>query len=312
MLVETARCDYRDWLHSARDLSPHTIKAYEADLSHFEAYLGEGRELEHITRESVLGFVSQQRLAGLTTSSIRRRASSIRGFCLWLFEGSRIETNPCDRIAIDLPARRSLPKALPENDLARLLRYLQAEAEGASKSAGPDGCRRELVTLLAVALMVVTGLRVGELVSVELNDIDLDSGTIRVLGKGRRERVVYVSNGWVVDILTRYLKSRRCLDIAHANVFIRSTGKPLSTATLRTRLATASRSAGVDRRVTPHMLRHTAATQLVESGVDIRFVQRLLGHASLSTTEIYTHVSDQSLRRVIAAADVIGRVLNSE
>jgi site-specific recombinase XerD len=129
-----------------------------------------------------------------------------------------------------------------------------------------------------------------------------------VLGKGRRERMVYVSDSWIAELLRHHLATRSALNLPHEQLLSNQRGQPLSTAALRSRLSKASAQAGIKRRITPHMLRHTAATQLVESGVDIRFVQRLLGHASIATTEIYTHVSDQSVHRAIKRANVLGRV----
>jgi integrase/recombinase XerD len=157
--------------------------------------------------------------------------------------------------------------------------------------------------------MVATGVRVGELVTIGIRDIDVEGGTIRVLGKGQRERIVYVTDSWQRRLIGSYLHTRADSSPRHDVALVNSHGERLSTATVRARLAKASADARLGRHLTPHMLRHTAATQLIESGVDIRFVQRLLGHASLSTTEIYTHVSDSALRSAVEDARVVGRSL---
>jgi site-specific recombinase XerD len=129
---------------------------------------------------------------------------------------------------------------------------------------------------------------------------------MRILGKGRRERHVYLTNDWIAGLMSRYLATRLLLNVQGPTVLFNDRGSPMSPAAMRSRLAKAAEVAGLSERVTPHMLRHTAATQLIEAGVDIRFIQRLLGHASLTTTEIYTHVSDRALRRVVSDADVLG------
>jgi integrase/recombinase XerD len=165
----------------------------------------------------------------------------------------------------------------------------------------------DVTTLLGVSLMLVTGVRVSELVNISCTDIDLDDRAVRILGKGRRERVVYLANERLTAFLGSYLRLRQRLAIGHDVLLFNRRGQPLSAAAMRDRLIKAARAAQIDTRVTPHMLRHTAATQLVEAGVDIRLVQRLLGHASLSTTEIYAHVSDTALKRAVVSADILER-----
>jgi integrase/recombinase XerD len=154
--------------------------------------------------------------------------------------------------------------------------------------------------------MVGTGIRVHEVVGIRCRDLDLPERSLRVLGKGRRERHVYLTNDWIAGLTDRYLATRRLLGVQSPMLLFYSRGAPMSASTMRSRLAKAAEVAGLNERVKPHMLRHTAATQLIEAGVDIRFIQRLLGHASLTTTEIYTHVSDRALRRVVSDADVLG------
>jgi integrase/recombinase XerD len=159
-----------------------------------------------------------------------------------------------------------------------------------------------------VALMVSTGVRVHEVVGLKCQDIDLASRAIRLVGKGRRERQVFLTNDWIATLTEAYLAVRGSYDLTHPRLLFNLQFEPLTTAAMRARLAKAASAAGIEQRVTPHMLRHTAATQLIEAGVDIRYIQRLLGHASLSTTEIYTHVSDHALKRVVSEADVLGRL----
>jgi integrase/recombinase XerD len=177
--------------------------------------------------------------------------------------------------------------------------------------AHPDLVRKrphESTTLLAVALMVSTGVRVHEVVGFRHQDIDLAGRAIRLVGKGRRERQVFLTNDWIASMTEAYLVVRSTLDLPHPRLLFNLHYDALTPAAMRSRLAKAARASGIEQRVTPHMLRHTAATQLIEAGVDIRYIQRLLGHASLSTTEIYTHVSDHALKRVVSEADILGRL----
>jgi integrase/recombinase XerD len=157
--------------------------------------------------------------------------------------------------------------------------------------------------------MVTTGVRVNEAVSIRCQDINLFDRSLRIVGKGGRERNVFLTNDWITDLTRGYLKTRTTLCLEHSQLLFNARHEPLTTQAMRSRLAKAACDAGLRVKVTPHMLRHTAATQLIEAGVDIRYIQRLLGHASLTTTEIYTHVSDNALRRVVSDADVLERLL---
>ena len=131
------------------------------------------------------------------------------------------------------------------------------------------------------------------------------------MGKGRRERQVFLPNDWIAGLTSAYIEGRSSLGIEHSRLLFNLRYDPLTHPRCDPGSAKAARAAGLETHVTPHMLRHTAATQLIEAGVDIRYIQRLLGHASLSTTEIYTHVSDRALSRVVSDADVLGRFVQA-
>ena len=208
---------------------------------------------------------------------------------------------------------RTVPPAarlVPTDELDRLFRSLcRTAGVHARDSVSVLERPHESTTLLAVALMVATGVRVNEVVSIRCQDIDLPGRSVRIVGKGRRERHVFLTNDWIGGLTRAYLRTRASLDVGHSQLLFNRRYDPLTAPAMRVRLSSAAREAGLGARVTPHMLRHTAATQLIEAGVDIRYIQRLLGHASLSTTEIYTHVSDRALMRVVSDADVLGRRL---
>lgn len=311
MQLREAQTNYLRWLLAARELSPHTIRAYEGDLSSFEQSLGCRVEVDRIDRDAVISFLQEQKESGLSPASLRRRASALRGFSRWLLSRHLIQSDPWSGASVALGRSRRLPRVLPAQELDRLLTFLRLAAGVDARRAEPASVRKaphESTTLLAVALMVATGVRVQEAVNLQFSDIDLDARTIRLLGKGRRERQVFLPNQWIVDLTGAYLQTRAALAPPHQRLLFNLRYQPLTTAAMRSRLARAASTAGLQVRVTPHMLRHTAATQLIEAGVDIRFIQRLLGHASLSTTEIYTHISDRALRRVISDADVLGRL----
>lgn len=312
--IRQARTQYIRWLEATRELSPHTIRAYESDITALERHLGDGALVQQISGEQLLAFIEEQRTAGLAPRSLRRRASGLRGFCKWLQSRQLLEVDPWARVTLRLGRSRRLPRPVPTHDLDRLLDSLRCAADADPDHVADDALRRpdEATTLLAVALMLITGLRVSEMVGLREDDVDVPGRSLRILGKGLRERQVFLTNDWIAGLTAAYITTRRTLGIEHDRLLFNHHGRPLTAAAMRSRLSKAAHAAGVSHRVTPHMLRHTAATQLIEAGVDIRFVQRLLGHASLGTTELYTHVSDIALKRTISAADVLGRSLSRD
>jgi site-specific recombinase XerD len=162
----------------------------------------------------------------------------------------------------------------------------------------------EAVFRTIVRLMVGTGMRVGELCKIKLDDLSPEGAVVRIHGKGARDRVAYVTDPGLRRDLQRLVAQRR--KAGTAALFVNRYGSHMRPQSVRSKLRRLAKEAGLSRRVTPHMLRHTAATLLIETGVDIRFVQRLLGHSSIATTEIYTHVSDEALRVTLERADVLG------
>jgi integrase/recombinase XerD len=311
MQVCQAREQYVRWLFVTRDLSPHTIRAYGADIAALERHLGIRASVTEIDRDRLVDFMEIQRAAGLSSTSLRRRASGLRGFCRWLLLCRLLDTDPWTDVTVAVGRARKLPRIVPTHDLDRLLRSLRHSAGvgDVGQPEGPLARPHECTTLLAVALMVATGMRVAEAVSAKASDVDLPERSVRIVGKGRREREVFLPNEWITGLMTAYLRTRAALGLEHPQLLFNSRNEPLTAAAMRSRLARAATVAGLTAKVTPHMLRHTAATQLIEAGVDIRYIQRLLGHASLTTTEIYTHVSDLALRRVVSDADVMGRLM---
>ena len=311
MQIQEAKSNYVRWLAATRGLSPHTVRAYCGDVGVLAAHLGPQMRVKSISADRLQGLVGTMRSAGMSDSSIRRRVAGIRSFSKWLLASNLIDSDSWFQEPLRLPAARSLPRAVPGAELSLLLRYLSAAAGVGAGQAPSDTLRRtdDRTTLLAVGLMVATGVRVSELVTISCADIDIPSATVRVTGKGRRERTVYLPGRWISRLCHLHIATHKQMASNHQFLLFNRDGAPLTPAAMRARLTVAVRRAGLSRHITPHMLRHSAATQLLESGVDIRYVQRLLGHASITTTEIYTHVTDHALRQVISNANVLERCL---
>lgn len=311
MEFEEARHAYLRWLAVTQNYSQHTLRAYAGDLTILERCVGSRTLIRSISDRELFEFLESQQRSGLTASTIRRRACAVGGFCSWLVNEHQLERNPWDAIRLNMRRARPLPRPVPSQDLRQLLAHLSARA--GLLPSGIDGFTlarpAAATTLLSVALMVATGVRIGEVVAIREHDIDLGHRQLRIHGKGSRERQVYLSNDWVTQLIACYRTLRVELCVEHSRFLFNRHGNPISTSALRARISKSAAEALIPRPITPHMLRHSAATELIEAGVDIRYVQRLLGHASLSTTEIYTHVTDRSLRRVLTEADVLGRAL---
>lgn len=304
-----ARAQYVRWLGATRSLSAHTVRAYNGDLCAFERYVGAELTASEIDRERLIGFLERQRELGLAATTVKRRASAVRGFCRWLVDGGALLDDPWVGLPVTAGRGRRLPRLVPLAALNALLTSLRIRV---APNADPDGVGRnphQATTLLAVSLMVATGVRVNELVNIRCEDIDMGRRSVRILGKGSRERQVFITNDWLADTTLAYLRVRFKLGVTHDRLLFNCQLAPLTAPAVRRRLGAGVRDARLGVVITPHMLRHTAATQLIEAGVDIRLIQTLLGHASLSTTEIYTHVSDAALKRVLVDADVLGTAM---
>ena len=314
MHVQEAHTVFVTWLEVTRDLSPHTVRAYSSDVSALTLHVGLDSQVADISSDTIVDFVQAQRASAIRATTIRRRLAGLRCFCRWLVDNDYLDSDPWVDVAFHIRKGRTLPRPVPPSELTTLLDFLSHEA-GVSLSTAdsrPLDHPHEATTLLAVAVMFATGLRVSETVGIRCCDLDIADRTVRVNGKGSRERTVFLPGEWMPNLLHSYLSTRSVLGIENPILFFNRLGAPLSSAAMRTRLDKAARNAGIVRRITPHMLRHSAATQLIESGVDIRYVQRLLGHSSLSTTEIYTHVSDSALRGMITTANVLERALTHD
>lgn len=281
-----------------RQLSEHTLQAYACDVADLQRWLPRGAVVSDVTTETLKAYL--EALVGerkLAPASIRRRFACFRGFFGRLCERGHA-SDPFVGWRLKLPRRKRLPRALSREETCVLL----ARLHGASGRlfAGNATLR------VAVSLMVATGMRVGELCKLRVDDMAPDAAALRVHGKGARDRIAYIADAAFRAELRALVDERRRAGGGATPLFVNRHGARMKPQSIRTRLHRAAREAGLPRRITPHMLRHTAATLLIETGVDIRVVQRLLGHSSIATTEIYTHVSDEALRLTLERANVLG------
>lgn len=277
---------------SAVTLSGHTMRAYSSDLADYVTFVGPRKSLGAVHAEQLRAYIFHLRsVRALKESTIKRKLATLKLLVKWAIHEGRLKANPFDALNEKIRLPRKLPRALDRDDSRRLRRAVEPVTAGTDF----DKMRRTA----AVQLLLETGIRVGELVSIACQDVSLADKAIVIHGKGNRQRLVYLYKRTLLRAIARYVERRSRIATRHEELFISAVGTPLSTAQVRRELREIAASAGLARRVTPHMLRHTCATSWLESGLDIRFVQKLLGHHSISTTEIYTHVSDQGLRAAL-------------
>ncbi|HVP75220.1 MAG TPA: tyrosine recombinase [Gaiellaceae bacterium] len=270
---------------AAARLAPRTVDAYRRDLTDFTAFLG--KPPAGASADDLAGYVASLRAAGRAGTTIARRVAALRSFYRHqVLLGARSD-NPAAEV--ELPRRRrTLPRTLSPGEAERLIE--------AAAGTGPRALRdRALVELLYGA-----GLRVSEAVGLERSGVDLEQRLVRCLGKGSKERIVPVGRE-AVEALRRYLaRGRPYLDKRHRpELFLNAQGGALTRAGAFLILRRLAGKAGLEpERIHPHLLRHSFATHLLEGGADLRSVQEMLGHADLSTTERYTHVSDRRRREL--------------
>lgn len=287
---------FLQYLATERNASPFTLKSYREDLMMFVNWLCDGYGTcprpEQVTMLDLRGYVAALHEAEYAKSTISRRLASLRSFYRFGQREGWTKANPAKALRNPRKSHK-LPHFLSTDDIKRLL-----EAPSATQ---PMGLRDRAI----LETLYSAGLRVSELVGLNDGDLDLETGIVRVRGKGRRERISPLGS-YATQALRRWLSVRRlAADEAQARlapIFVNKFGRRLTTRSVGRLLEKYLASTGLDRRTSPHTLRHSFATHLLDRGADIRSVQELLGHKSLVTTQIYTHVSTANLRAVYEKA----------
>ncbi len=274
-----------DYLSYEKRYSPHTISGYRRDLERFVAFLKTQQidDFASVTPAQIRHFITQTHADGLGSKSLQRLLSSLRGLYRLLLRDGKVDSNPARDISAPKADKR-LPKSLEIEQVERLL-------------AIPTDTPLAARDLAMMELFYSSGLRLAEIAGLNLDDLDLASALVRVIGKGSRQRVVPVGRK-AVEALRHWLKQRQPLAAdGETAAFVNNKGSRLSHRSIQRRLDHWAKRQGLDQHVHPHRLRHAFATHLLQSSGDIRAVQELLGHANISTTQIYTHLDFQYLAR---------------
>ncbi len=293
--------EYLTYLHVERGLAPATIRAYRADLADFAASRDVSRDWA-TSAEAAVGYLAARSRRGrradpgLAPSSLRRRAAALKGFYRFAYGEGLILFDVAAHLDLPRPSRL-LPETLTQEEVRRLLEAAGGDDPGTERD-------RALLELLYAA-----GLRISEAVGLDREDLSVDGAFVRVIGKGDKERLVPVGDV-ALDELARWMTGprERLLALGHVSplrggpIFIGDRGRRLARQQAWAAVKRAAAGAGLADRVSPHTLRHSFATHLLEGGADLRIVQELLGHASISTTQLYTHLTGERIRDVYSRA----------
>ncbi len=280
-------------LYAEKGYSEHTCRAYASDIRHFFTFCFPESDPDEVPETELLGFVREKNglvirnymmalsKRGLKKRTVSRKLSAIKTFFNHLIKCGKMDVNPCDS-AIYPKVRMSIPGFLTVDAVFRLLDSIETDSI--------LGCRN----MAMFETFYSTGLRAGEMASLDITDINFTNRTVRVMGKGSKERVVPIGRR-ALDALEKY---RKRLGRAHSPLFLNKNGTRLSSRSMGRILAKIVTLCGLDVPVSPHTLRHSFATHMLDSGADLRGIQEILGHASLSTTQVYTHVTTDRLMQV--------------
>lgn len=280
--------EYLEYLKYQRNYSKYTLINYQNDILEYLEYLKrenlDYREIEYSDIRFYFMYLTDQ--LKMKSTSVARKISSLRGFYKYLVNQGKVEHNVFSLITLPKKEKK-LPRYFQYNELEQLF--------SVSDLKDPKGQRDQLL----LELLYATGVRVGELVEIHLADIHLENETIQVLGKGNKERIVSFGD-YAKDALERYLRDGRnkLLKDKTDYLFLNHLGKPLTTRGVRYILNEMIKKTSLNKKISPHMIRHSFATHLLNEGCDLFTVQQLLGHASVKATQIYTHISTDRLKEV--------------
>ena len=281
----TYREEYLSYIEFERRLSKNTVASYANDLDKYYLFLKKRNisSVSKITKKDILDYLEYLSKEGISTTSIARKLTTIKNFHSFLYQREFIDSDVAS--SIERPKlRKALPKVLTIEEVDRLLDV-------------PLNTIFDYRDKAMLELMYATGLRVSELLNLTLNDIDFENCIVRCMGKGKKERIIPIGE-YVLDSMKKYLEKRPKLYLMKRDdhLFLNNHGKGLSRSSFFKMIKHRLKLCNINIDISPHTLRHSFATHMIEHGSDLRVVQELLGHSDISTTRIYTHISNQKVR----------------
>lgn len=276
-------CKYR------KELNRNTLKAYRIDLEQYLSFIKKDFLLKARIEEYITELHKKYK-----QKTVKRKIASIKAFYRYLEEEERLEGSyPFTKIRVKFKETESLPRIIPRNDIERLLNYMY----DVMKQSGQEATIYR--DLSVIEMFFATGARVYEISNLKIQDIDLDNGIIKLFGKGSKERYVQIGSPEVLEVVKEYYRLNQQEIDKSGFFFVNRQGKRFSEQSIRRMIRKYSCQAGISIHITPHMFRHSVATYLLEEGVDIMYIQKILGHSSIKTTQIYLHIASKKQMEIL-------------
>jgi integrase/recombinase XerD len=276
-------CKYR------KELNRNTLKAYRIDLEQYLSFIKKDFLLKARIEEYITELHKKYK-----QKTVKRKIASIKAFYRYLEEEERLEgSNPFTKIRVKFKEIESLPRIIPRNDIERLLNHMY----DVMKQSGQEATIYR--DLSVIEMFFATGARVYEISNLKIQDIDLDNGIIKLFGKGSKERYVQIGSPEVLEVVKEYYRLNQQEIAKSGFFFVNRQGKRFSEQSIRRMIRKYSCQAGISIHITPHMFRHSVATYLLEEGVDIMYIQKILGHSSIKTTQIYLHIASKKQMEIL-------------
>ena len=288
---------YLDFCKTHKRLSSHTIRAYKNDLMQFY----------NSDYDNVESYIEQLTQSNIKTNTLRRKIACMKVFYNYLKYQNIIEENPFNQLRFQFRTEKVLPKTIPYDILKSIFICLEQKVIVSKTDYQKQHAERNL---LIISLLLSTGIRISELCHIHLKDINLSNKTLHIIGKGKKERILFLGDQKTFNLLETYINKTR----NESNDFLfpgKHSPKPLSEQSVRLIIKRIVEQNSLSKTITPHMFRHSFATMLLDNDVDIRYIQQILGHSSISITQIYTHVSHSKQKEILSSFNPIS-VIHSE
>ena len=285
---------YLDYCKTHKRLSSHTIRAYKNDLMQFY----------NSDYDNVESYIEQLTRSNIKTNTLRRKIACMKVFYNYLKYQNIIEENPFNQLRFQFRTEKILPKTIPYNILKNIFLYLEQRVVISKTDYQKQKAERNL---LIISILLSTGIRISELCHIHLKDINLSNKTLHIIGKGKKERILFLGDQKTFNLLETYINKTR----NESNDFLfpgKHSPKPLSEQSVRLILKRIVEQNSLSKTITPHMFRHSFATMLLDNDVDIRYIQQILGHSSISVTQIYTHVSHSKQKEILSSFNPISAI----
>lgn len=280
---------YLEYCEFRKELDWNTLKAYRIDLRQFFEYTRE----DIPDKEKIEDYITELHKK-FKQKTVKRKIASIKAYYNYLEEREFIKENPFRKIKVKFKESMILPRIIPREEIEQLLNYMYAQENNIEKNY-----KYWLRDIAVIEVLFATGARVYEISNIREDSVNLNSGLIKIMGKGGKERYIQVSSGEILDLLKKYYQYNAEAIKRSGFFFVNCRGNKFTEQSIRLMLKKYTRLAGIERNITPHMFRHSFATYLIEEEVDISYVQQILGHSSIKTTQIYIHIAARKQAEIL-------------